>query len=118
MKKVTKLTWAFIPVTFLCGYLGSISLRWHQLQLLYRIMDQFFVGIGTTLGAVTILATIVGFFIWRVLHKMDKISIKIRNDEPITDKDRVDATKGYNQVRYLILGENIFGFVIGNGVTV
>lgn len=113
MKNKSNLILKFIPVTLVFGYLGALSLRWHQLNLLYRSMDQFFVGIGSTIGAVTILAVIIGIFFVRALLPINKLASRLEAGELPSQEDAVLATKTFNKVRILIFIENSLGFIIG-----
>lgn len=113
MKKLSNLSLAFIPATFICGLIGALILRWHQLALLYRSMDKYFVGIGTTLGAVALLVGIVAVYIARVLKPMKSLARKIQSGEKADENDRNLATKTYRKIRLIVMAENIVGFVIG-----
>lgn len=113
MKKLSNLSLAFIPATFICGLIGALILRWHQLALLYRSMDKYFVGIGTTLGAVALLVGIVAVYIARVLKPMKSLARKIQSGENADENDRNLATKTYRKIRLIVMTENIVGFVIG-----
>lgn len=113
MKKLSNLSLAFIPATFICGLIGALILRWHQLALLYRSMDKYFVGIGTTLGAVALLVGIVAVYIARVLKPMKSLAKKIQSGEKADENDRNLATKTYRKIRLIVMTENIVGFVIG-----
>lgn len=113
MKKLSNLSLAFIPATFICGLIGALILRWHQLALLYRSMDKYFVGIGTTLGAVALLVGIVAVYIARVLKPMKSLAQKIQSGKKADENDRNLATKTYRKIRLIVMAENIVGFVIG-----
>lgn len=113
MKKLSNLSLAFIPATFICGLIGALILRWHQLALLYRSMDKYFVGIGTTLGTVALLVGIVAVYIARVLKPMKSLAQKIQSGEKADENDRNLATKTYRKIRLIVMAENIVGFVIG-----
>lgn len=113
MKKLPNLILRFLPFTFICGYGGALFLRWHQLGLLYRTMDQFFVGIGSTLGAVTVLAIILSGFFVKVLKPMSKLAKRIEAGEAVTEEDKHLATKAYKWVVIFTFIENAAGFIVG-----
>lgn len=113
MKKLSNLSLAFIPATFICGLIGALILRWHQLALLYRSMDRYFAGIGTTLGTVALLVGIVAVYIARVLKPMKTLAEKIQSGEKADEDDRNLATKTYRKIRLIVMAENIVGFIIG-----
>lgn len=113
MKKVLNLILAYIPVTFFLGYVGAMTLRWLQLTLLYRTMDQYFVGIGTTFASVTLLALIMSFFFVKALSPMNKLAKRVKEGSEITDEDRELAGKTYKKIRIFTFLENAIGFIIG-----
>ena len=113
MKKRHNLTLTFVPITFLCGYIGTLSLRWHQLTLLYRRQDLYFEGLGTTFAAVTILATLAMLFFIQVIKPINALSKRLNAGEAPTKKDALIATRTYSLTRLIILMQNALGFVIG-----
>lgn len=113
MRKMTNLYLSFIPVTLICGYIGALSLRWHQLSLLYRTIDQFFVGIGTTLASVTLLGLLFAAFFIRALKPMNTLRQKVEEGKPVTSEDSIMAGKAHSRVKLFVFIENTIGFIIG-----
>ncbi|MCQ2589201.1 MAG: methyl-accepting chemotaxis protein [Treponema sp.] len=113
MGKMSNLTARFVPVTLLCGYAGALSLRWHQLSLLYRTIDQYFAGIASTLGAVTILGLVFAFFFAKALAPINSLGNRIEKGEPITPEDSILAGKVNSKINLLVFIENSLGFIIG-----
>ncbi len=103
----------FVPVTFLCGYAGALTLRWLQLGLLYRTLDQYFVGIASTLLIVSLLAGIMAIFMVKALLPMNDLVRKIQNGKVPDEKDRLMAGKVYGKIRVIVFIENAIGFILG-----
>lgn len=103
----------FVPVTFLCGYAGALTLRWLQLGLLYRTLDQYFVGIASTLLIVSLLAGIMAIFMVKALLPMNDLARKIQNGKIPDEKDRLMAGKVYGKIRVIVFIENAIGFILG-----
>ncbi len=113
MNKSANLFLKFVPVTLFCGYLGALSLRWHQLTLLYRTPDQYFVGIGTTIGAVTVLCLIfIGVFL-KILAPMNKLERRIQENAELTDEDSKLAGRINKKINICVFIENAIGFIFG-----
>ena len=103
----------FVPLTLLGGYIGALSLRWQQLTLLYRTPDQYFKGIGTTIGAVTILAFIFALIFLKILSPMNELGKRIQNGEAVSEKDSILAGKVNKKINICVFIENSIGFIIG-----
>lgn len=106
----------FVPVTFLCGYAGALTLRWLQLGLLYRTLDQYFVGIASTLLIVSLLAGIMAIFMVKTLLPMNDLARKIQNGKVPDEKDRLMAGKVYGKIRVIVFIENAIGFIFGQTI--
>lgn len=106
----------FVPVTFLCGYAGALTLRWLQLGLLYRTLDQYFVGIASTLLIVSLLAGIMAIFMVKALLPMNDLARKIQDGKIPDEKDRLMAGKVYGKIRVIVFIENAIGFIFGQTI--
>lgn len=116
MKRVNNLLLLFLPVTLVCGYIGALSLRWHQLGLLYRTLDQYFVGLATTFLSVTGLCLLIAPFFVKFLLPVQKLGKRLEEGHEVTIADRTLAGKAYNRVRFLVFLENSMGFIIGQTI--
>lgn len=103
----------FVPMTLIGGYIGALSLRWQQLTLLYRTPEQYFVGIGTTLAAVTVLAVLFGILFAKILSPLNDLGKRIQNGDTFTDQDSILAGKINMKINIAVFIENSLGFIIG-----
>ena len=116
-KKVTNLLITFVPVTYLIAYVGALSLRWHQFQLLTRTLPHFADGLPTLFCIVTGLASIFAVFQVKNVLKLNAMTKKILDGKAPEDEDRNLAMHIYGRIRLIVTLENIIGFCIGNSMT-
>jgi len=98
-----------------CGasFIGSFTLRFLALEFLYHKMSDFWSGIGMTIAATGTLSVIIGFLLGRHLVRLERVVLKIKHGQTITQEERTTALGVYAKVNKITIAANIVGFVIG-----
>lgn len=110
MMSITK---RFIPVVFLGGLVGTLTLRWLALEFLYRLMPEFWSGIASSIVATIALAGIIATIIAFFLKPIETISRRITQTGEIKPTDRDTIISAYKKVSIAVVIQNVVGFIIG-----
>jgi len=92
---------------------GALYLRWLALAFLYRTMDRYWTGIGTTLVSTAVLLLLVSILIARQLFLFERIIAKAKRGEAVSAEERAKALGAYGKVNTLSIITNTVGFFIG-----
>ena len=111
MKEAKNITLKFISTTYIMGICGAMTLRW--LALLYRQLPDFWTGVGTTIGSVVILASIVAAIMIPALKPIEKIAREITNGVSPTAEHQKILAKAVKTVKIWVVAENVAGFIVG-----
>lgn len=113
MKEAKNITLKFISTTYVMGICGAMTLRWLALALLYRQLPDFWTGVGTTIGSVVILASIVAAIMIPALKPIEKIAREITNGVSPTAEHQKILAKAVKTVKIWVVAENVAGFIVG-----
>ena len=113
MKEAKNITLKFISTTYIMGICGAMTLRWLALALLYRQLPDFWTGVGTTIGSVVILASIVAAIMIPALKPIEKIAREITNGVSPTAEHQKILAKAVKTVKIWVVAENVAGFIVG-----
>lgn len=113
MKEAKNITLKFISTTYIMGICGAMTLRWLALALLYRQLPDFWTGVGTTIGSVVILASIVAAIMIPALKPIEKIAREITNGVSPTEEHQKILAKAVKTVKIWVVAENVAGFIVG-----
>lgn len=113
MKEAKNITLKFISTTYIMGICGAMTLRWLALALLYRQLPDFWTGVGTTIGSVVILASIVAAIMIPALKPIEKIAREITNGVSPTAEHQKIFAKAVKTVNIWVVAENVAGFIVG-----
>lgn len=113
MKEAKNITLKFISTTYIMGICGAMTLRWLALALLYRQLPDFWTGVGTTIGSVVILASIVAAIMIPALRPIEKIAREITNGVSPTAEHQKIFAKAVKTVNIWVVAENVAGFIVG-----
>ena len=113
MKEAKNITLKFISTTYIMGICGAMTLRWLALALLYRQLPDFWTGVGTTIGSVVILASIVAAIMIPALKPIEKIAREITNGVSPTAEHQKIFAKAVKTVKIWVVAENVAGFIVG-----
>jgi len=112
MQKIS-ITRKFVPVFFLGGFVGTLTLRWLAFEFLYRLMPNYWTGIANALGATAALASVVAIVISFFLRPIENISSRIQRTGEIKPEDRNIVISTYRKVCIAVVIQNVIGFIIG-----
>lgn len=107
------ITKRFIPVVFLGGLVGTLTLRWLALEFLYRLMPNFWTGIASSILATIALAGIIAIIITTFIMPIERIAKRIQQTGKVQDGDREVVITAYRKVCIAVVIQNVIGFIIG-----
>jgi methyl-accepting chemotaxis protein len=103
----------FLLLFGVLSFSGALYLRWLALAFLYRTMDKYWTGVGTTLASTAALLVVVSLLIARQLYSFEKITAKAKRGEEVSAEERTQALGAYVNVNTLAIIMNTVGFFAG-----
>lgn len=108
-----KLHRKFLALFIAASFVGLLYLRWLALAFLYRDLDSYWSGIGSSVAATLVLLVAVSVPVGIMLGRFERFLDRARAGEALDAKERALALGSYNRVIRIVIATNIAGFFVG-----